>query len=1189
MKENDAPAGSGGKKTKRTWWVRLIRFTLWTLFALVLFVIGTFVTTLTVLTPERLTPLTERIASQYLNADVKLGNVKLTFWETFPHLTLEVDSATVVSHALDKLDKVSRAQLPANADTLLTLGHFHGGINISKLALGELSLYDIELRRPMVNLVSVDEETANYNIIPPTEEDTTAVELPVISIDRFAITEALPIRYFSLSDSIDATVTLKTTSLDGTSAPTYAIAFDSDINSQLLETFNLNPFLFGLNGSITWDQKSPTALTLSDFKIDADIFHATLNTAIDFGEEFTVNSLKIDLEPVGITDIISKVPQEYMPDLSALNTDAAIKLGLELTKPYKLDDVIPHASINLSIPGCHLDFETLRLRNFETNITATINGSNLNAATINIKRLAIDGMGINTSITCSLSSLLRDPYLKGSFKGSMNISRLPRFITEAINGEISGKINANTQFRFRKSHLNRNRFHKAYISGDVTLSDFRYNASDSVDIDIYADGAQLKFGTNESFVRDTRRADSLLTVSLSIDTASIYQGVVQLRLKGLKAGVGSSNRAASATVEQDSTYINPIGGTIRVERFNYLNTSDSSRLRMRDIFCFATLKRFEQQERVPQLILKLTAGRLSAGDRSTRFNLRESDILVTANLKPRQEMSPQMKHTYDSIALLYPELSSDSIFALARKNRFGNRRQPPMTNSELEMMDFGLDNSTKNLFRRWALHGEIKAKRARVFTPYFPLRNRLSDINIEFNTDSFTIKDTRYKVGRSDFLINGTISDIRRALTSRRGRPLKIELELSSDTIDVNQLAEAMFTGAAYSQNDSTTVDLANIEDEDALENALEQQSDTAASGALLIPVNLNATLNLRANNIIYGNMPLKNFSGSMLIYDGALKFNDLTADTDIGNLNLSALYSAPTKKDMRFGFGMKINDFHIEKFLDLVPAVDSIMPMMKDFSGIIDADIAATADVDTAMNLVIPSLHAAVKLDGDSLVLLDAETFKFLSKWLFFKNKKNNMIDHMTVEFIVENSMLELYPFMFDIDRYRLGVMGHNDLAMNYNYHVSVLKSPLPFKFGINISGNFDDMKIRVGKAKFNEKSIGQLISIVDTTRVNLLQQLENVFRRGIRSARFNHVNINRRPDSIDTDISGDTISRADSLIMIQNGMLDAPEMPQAIPDNDKFDRLRRDDVPAPDKSQFYPLAAILLLTRKRRNRRDI
>lgn len=227
------------------------------------------------------------------------------------------------------------------------------------------------------------------------------------------------------------------------------------------------------------------------------------------------------------------------------------------------------------------------------------------------------------------------------------------------------------------------------------------------------------------------------------------------------------------------------------------------------------------------------------------------------------------------------------------------------------------------------------------------------------------------------------------------------------------------------------------------------------------------------------------------------------------------------------------------------MPAVDSLMPMLKNFEGIIDADIAATTQIDTAMNFVLPTLNAAIKLHGDSLVLLDADTFRSLSKWLMFKNKKRNMIDNMTVEILVENSMLELFPFMFDIDRYRLGIMGSNDMAFNFNYHVSVLKSPLPFKFGLTVSGNADDMKIRVGKAKFKEKMVGERVAIVDTTRVNLLKQIENVFRRGVNTARLGNLEVDRSQvgQGIESfDAVSDTISRADSLMLIKEGILPAP-----------------------------------------------
>lgn len=233
----------------------------------------------------------------------------------------------------------------------------------------------------------------------------------------------------------------------------------------------------------------------------------------------------------------------------------------------------------------------------------------------------------------------------------------------------------------------------------------------------------------------------------------------------------------------------------------------------------------------------------------------------------------------------------------------------------------------------------------------------------------------------------------------------------------------------------------------------------------------------------------------------------------------------------------------HIKEFINLIPAVDSLMPLLKDFDGVIDADIAATTEVDSCMNLILPSLEAAIKLSGENLVLLDAETFKTLSKWLMFKDKKRNVIPHMEVEMLVDNSTLELFPFVFDFDRYRLAVMGSNDLALNYKYHISVLKSPMPFKFGLNLSGNTDKMKVRLGKAKYKPDQAGETIAIVDTTRINLLKEIDRVFSRGAKAARLSGLKVSRKPEKVTFEEFNDTISHNDSIMFIEKGILPKPE----------------------------------------------
>jgi hypothetical protein len=240
----------------------------------------------------------------------------------------------------------------------------------------------------------------------------------------------------------------------------------------------------------------------------------------------------------------------------------------------------------------------------------------------------------------------------------------------------------------------------------------------------------------------------------------------------------------------------------------------------------------------------------------------------------------------------------------------------------------------------------------------------------------------------------------------------------------------------------------------------------------------------------------------------------------------------------------------------------------MKSFAGIVNADVALTTDITRQMDVNIPSLKAALNIEGDSLVLIDPDTFKTISKWLMFRHKDRNIIDHMGVEVVVENSTLEVYPFMFDIDRYKLGVMGHNDLAMNLNYHVSVLKSPIPFKFGINVKGTPEKMKIRLGGAKVKDKMVGERQVIASDTRINLVEQINNIFRSSVGKARKGKLNFpstgrtsgtatlttdssgRRHPTSVSVSApvapyngSEEQVSVTDSLLMIKQGLIPNPD----------------------------------------------
>lgn len=1141
-------------------WRRLLKIALWTVMAAVLLVAGTLICTVNMLRPERLTPLVLKAANRALDADVDASRMELGLQPSFPFLTLSVDSLSVVSRAMLRLPAAERAQLPAYADTLLSLERFSGGINLLSLAKGEIDLSDIVVESPALNIATAPDGTANYIITEPSAEaeDTTAAELPALRLTRLELRRPRAIHYYNAATAPGSPDSLAVrlhplAVLASQGEPMYKLSFSGNLHMPMLGEFNLWELPFAFDGGLRWDPAEPYRVRFENFSAGAAFVRSLFTADVDMAGDLTLRELDLRLEPVRLDTLLGCLPDSMrraMPLLQELRTDAAVGLAMRLTRPFNaVTDTIPYADVDLDVQPCTVELGASRLHDVEARMHATLRGNDMAAATVAVERLHIAGPATELTFSGDFSDIGPDPYIDGRLEGYSDLRRLPRQLMELLEGSLSGRLRADLRLSGRPSMLARDSFHRLRASGSLQGDELYWLGADTVRA-AYARHASFDFGTHRRIkTADGTRADSLLQATVKIDTLSYLDHDIDVRATGFSLGVGASNKARS----RDTTVITPMGGGLRLTSLRVQSIADSMGVVARELGGSIVMRRFEGGKRRPEFRLDLHAGRLATGTPDVRFLLSEASISADAHMKPPTERQKRIRRSADSLHRALPQLPLDSVYAMAmelhrRKPGQRPRVHAETTASDREIIEWGTSRGLARLLTRWVLEGRVTAKRAGLYTPAFPLRNRVRNFNLTFNTDSVTLQDVQYKVGSSDFTVTGRITNIRRALMSRSGRsPLRINLDLVSDTIDVNQLAAATFAGAAYSQRKAEGMarSLGSINadaDSTELDGMLERAADSI-TGPLLVPSNIDAELHMRANNIIYSDLLLHGFQGEALMNNGRLNFHRLHASGDIGSVDLSALYSAPTAADMQFGFGMVLKGFNIERFLKLVPAIDSIMPLMRDISGIIDANIAATVDVDSNMDLRLPTLNAAVRLEGDSLRLLDGETFRTMAKWLMFKDKKHNLIDSMSVELLIDKGMMEIFPFVFNLDRYRLGVQGYNDMALNFNYRVAVLKSPLPFKFGITLKGNPDDFKVRVGRARFNERTAIERPAIVDTTRVNLLRQIEGVFRRGVAGSRMKPLKFDIRPEAQDIDLSTDTLSRADSLMLQREGLIPASE----------------------------------------------
>lgn len=1146
-------------KQRRPWWRITLKYFSLLLMACLLYVTGIVVGVLCLLTPERLTPIVEHVATTSLqNCNVEIGRVEIGLRKTAPFLshnlfTLEVDSVVITSNVTKALPTQKRAFIPAYADTIAAIDRFSGGINIAELMKGTLDFSDLTIDGLTANIVTIDSKTTNYDIFPPSPEKEDKEQfdiktLPTVRARNISLVNPKPIRYYDAITATELQLDFAQVMLDANKAPLYKLRFNGNIDSpSFLEYFDIRNLTFGLNGDIEWSQSNPYAIAVKDFKFGLTPVSGLLSARADFSDGLRVDSLDLRINPLEINKIIKLLP----PDVGTpkdIKTDAVVTARVSLLEPFiASESVLPHFTADVEIPRAAFTWQDLVLDELATKIRITVASDAFKDVRVDISNLSLKGRATDLKISGYATNLTNDPYFSGTVTGNCNFYRLPRSVRNLIPGTLKGTMHANATVKGYASMLNATDFQKLQADGSITFRDLYWVAPDTISM-FWANKTAVGFGTQRAVTTSENAKKRVMSATLTIDTATIFHNVLDMHLKDFSIGLGALNKGHQVAKGE----IVPIGGKVKLGEFRLLSLTDSAMVRVRNAQGMASVRIHNGDIRKPEFGAKLMVGRLVTGDRSNRLTIRDAETSFLTWAEPQSRKAKQVAAIYDSLRRVHPILSQDSLIADALrihaiKHPKKKRERLVQEADSSEVFEFYTDNGIKRFMAGWHFEGKVSSRRARLITPYLPAKNRMRELDVSFNNDTIDIAGLKYSLGRTDFRMIGKITNLRRALASTTGKqPLRINLQLTSDTIDVNQLAETVFAGQAYAYTADSLKQVLNLgtdnDDDDNMEQTVQAATtDKNAERPLLIPKNIDAELSFKGKNIIYADMLLNNFTGTALAYDGVVNINNLKAASDFGAVNMSALYMGRTPQTLKFGMGLKLDRFNIHRFLRIMPAIDSVMPVLRDFSGIISANIAATTDLTPYMDFNLPTMDAAVSLSGDSLVLLDPDTFKSLSKWLLFKDKNRNIIDHMAVQLLVHDGVMELYPFIFNIDRYRLGVQGYNDFNMNFKYHIAVLKSPIPFKFGINIEGNPDKYKIRLGGAKFGEKTPVN-VSLVDSTRINLIREIRNVFKRNIRDGEFARLNTGIRKSANSQVLDNNNDSPVDSALFIQQGLIDAP-----------------------------------------------
>lgn len=1053
-------------------------------------IIGFFIVAWAVLPPKKLTPLVVNMANEYLDADLQCEKIELTYFETFPYLGIALTNGKLISHVAED-DSLVRFETDHSSptDSLVSFSKCVVAVQpIDFLSGNKITIKNLVLVRPSIYGYVNEKGKANWEIYHTTdsiaEEDSTDVSsLPYIDVQRVRIIDGkltYDDRQSALYTHLDGFYFAGNGSRSDTSAvldiKTGWKAFQFQSPDYTLENelaLNFNTRIKLGNHRITLSETEMLVNKLP-FTLNGDIFADKEKKCLNMDLEYGLNIPDLNT-------LLAFVPSAYMKR----DQDTKITGAIQLTGSIKGelgDSVYPVISA-----CCILENGSLQGKSEESGIDSLsldvdllVDMARSDTSFIDLTRMYMKGKHCSFDMQGKVTDILDNPDIRATLKGNIDFTEISKNFLRSDTLVMEGAITTNMETHFKMSDIIQSNYGKIFAQGQMTIENFKA-ISDPFDVNLMVTKAQLKVDSEtkaEKFLKDQK----LMNTRLIIDSLNIkWKDKIVTNLSRL-------DMALAAPPTADTTAIIPMAGTIS---FNTLRTllPDSVWLWAGKTEIKGGIKPSPSNKKMPVAAAVITSDTLAY-----MYPQYHSGILLTNS-----------SFNMSAFPYKFDTLTMRSRRKIAQANRDSLRRQM-LAQRDTTLM---LDKSTSQILRRWDVKGNVVFNHMKGFSPFFPVRMEMKGSNVHFTTNEIKLTGAQLQLGKSDFTLNGEINNLRSALL--RGGKVTADLSVNSEYIDCNELMNAISRGMMYSEQQAlaSNADLSSegFDDFQASSVQLTNQTDTTdTSGVFVLPKFLDLTLRTKAKKIDFNDLSMDNTSGGVVLHDQSLQLTNLNTRSNIGYGYLTMIYTAKDKNGAYAGFDLDMHDILVEKLISLFPSIDTLLPMLRSFEGIVDCQLAATCDMDSTMSVKLPSLYAACHLEGQNMVLLDGETFAEISKTLMFKNKKRNMIDHIAVDFIVKDNKIEVFPFLIEMDRYRVAVGGTQNLDMSFNYHISVLKSPVPFKLGINITGNMDDFKFKVGKCKYKDLFKPAKSSVLDSTniRINIRQDIYETIQKQLHSSLF-------------------------------------------------------------------------------------
>lgn len=1010
-----------------------------------------------IFTPARLTPIVRQVADKYITCEHALGEVDLTFFSTFPEFGLRVDGLYLIN-----------PMEGAQSDTLLAAPEVVATVNVMEfLQHNNLVVKELSLPDAVSNIYIAADGTTNFDVFAlssdTTAADTTSSGLPFkqISVDAARI-EGRYISFVDEKDTISASLANTVLAACIGSWDDVLLTLRSEaVSATLGDTQYADSLQVAVSLPVSADLEN-MHFALHKAELQVNEFALQLDGTADIGDSITLD-MHARAHEWQIEPLLALLPASVTDMLRDISVDGRVSLDADVRGVY--------CGSHMPLVDAHVVLEDGRgkytalpytLRDVTLDADAHIDLNDDKASAVQIHSLTAKTKDSQIDASGEVTELMADMLLDLELNADLHLPDIAYFLPENIltTGQGQGKVRA----KIHLSDLTDMRLERGQFGGDIRLQG----------VDFQMDSMLAKLpDTRLQFTlpnpKPSRKSVGWIAAQVSLQsidfemidalTAQLGQTDLQIEASNILGnspvlcatlGLQSAAPLHAAMDSMEATIAAP-----HLTAYAEYNTKDTTI--------------------VPTLQANLSFDDLRGCYTDMQAHLAKSSVEASLRPSKRNKSVPHLEAAVQTKALegrmgddVQVKTAALSLKASARYNKQGEENLLLQWNPKL---DVDLQSGEAHL--------------AAIDKPIY-----IPQITFTYSNKDFQIAQSQVRVGNSDFALTGEVQNIGAWL--RKQGDLTGELNFVSDHTDVNELM-------ALCSADSGSEEQPAEDKEQGTKNEEQKTKDstTAEASPFLVPLGVDVALNTHIKEAVVFNEVAHDLKGKLYIKDGTLVLDEMGFVCNAAKLQLTAMYRTPRRNHIYVGFDYHMIDIDIAELIHMIPQLDSIVPMLRAFKGAAEFHLAAETYTNAKYELKPSTLRGACSIFGKDLVVMDNATFSKISKLLLFNKKTENKVDSISAELTVYKKEIDVYPFCVSLDNYMVALGGRHNLDMTFDYDINVLS---PIYLGVNVSGNIDDLKIKLAKCKFAKDFKPHFHGKVDEESANLRKMIRESMRKNVK-----------------------------------------------------------------------------------------